>query len=307
MDLKQLTARTSRLAPGHGTCQGCGIPIIVRTVLRAIEDPVIAVVATGCLEVTTTIYPETAWEIPFIHSLFENAAATASGIVAALRYQKGQGGIKKTPQVVVFGGDGGTYDIGFQALSGALERGDDFLYICYDNQAYMNTGVQRSSATPKGARTTTTPASATGQMGLGKAQFRKPLTEIVAAHQIPYVAQASPSYVLDLHNKVRKAISHSGPKFINVFSPCPLGWRMDTALSMKLASLAVQTRFWPLYEVEEGKYKLTANVARPTPLDEFLKPQGRFKHLFTPHGEKAKLELEKEVGRRWRRLKEKLE
>lgn len=293
MDLKTLTNKPSFFASGHRTCQGCGIPLIVRTVLRASGENTIATIATGCLEVTSTIFPQTSWEIPCIHSAFENVAATASGIANALE------NLNQKTNVIAFGGDGGTYDIGLQALSGALERGDNFLYICYDNQAYMNTGVQRSSATPAKSWTTTTPV---GSVHAGKPQFRKNLTEIVVAHRIPYIAQASPSHILDLFNKVEKALTIKGPKFINIFSPCPLGWKMDPALSIKSANLAVQTRFWPLYEIEKGKYTLNSQIKKPTPLEEFLKIQGRFKHL----KKKDIVELETEVERRWRRLLEKI-
>lgn len=301
MSLKDLALKPNHLSPGHRTCAGCGIPPIVRTVLRAVDRPVVVACATGCLEVTTTIYPYTSWEVPFIHSAFENAAATASGICAALDYL-----IKKRtwkgekPAVIAFAGDGGTYDIGLQSLSGAIERGHDFLYICYNNGAYMNTGVQRSSATPHGASTTTSPA---GKVIPGKVQFEKPLTQIIAAHNIPYVAQASVSHLLDLANKVKKAVSIEGPKFINVLQPCTLGWRYPADMTIEIARLAVETRFWPLYEIESGqKPKITVNVPKPKPIEEFLKLQGRFKHLFREENKHIIGEIRKHIDREWERL-----
>ncbi|MCG2686199.1 thiamine pyrophosphate-dependent enzyme [Candidatus Parcubacteria bacterium] len=300
MNLIELSKKSSRLAPGHSTCTGCGIPIIVRTVLRAIDRPVIIVNATSCLEVTTTVWPQTAWEVPYIHSAFENAAATASGVEAALAYLKRiNRPVKSEPIIVAFAGDGGTYDIGLQSLSGALERGHNFLYICYDNEAYMNTGIQRSSATPHAARTTTSQA---GSVQHGKIQWKKPLTEIVTAHGIPYVAQASISHLLDLVNKVQKAISYDGPKFINVLQPCTLGWGFEPAETIAVARLAVETRLWPLYEVAEGEWTLTVPVPELVPISEYLKGQTRFAHLFKPGGERVIKEIQQRIDQNWKRL-----
>lgn len=304
MTLKQLALQQSCLASGHRTCQGCALPIIVRTVMRAINQPIVVSCATGCLEVTTTIYPQSSWEIPFIHSAFENASATASGIDAALKFliktKKLKSRETRGPEILVFGGDGGTYDIGLQSLSGAIERGHNFLYVCLDNEAYMNTGIQRSGATPKYGWTTTSPI---GRKQLGKLQVRKPLTEIIAAHNIPYIAQASPSHILDLGQKVQKAIKYQGPKFINVLSPCPLGWKSDTSLSITLARLAVETKFWPLWEKEGEEVRITVDVSEPKRLEEFLEPQGRFKHLLKKENRQYLEELREAVEDGWKRLK----
>ncbi|MCK4968041.1 MAG: pyruvate ferredoxin oxidoreductase, partial [Candidatus Aenigmarchaeota archaeon] len=278
-NLKRILNQPSKLSPGHRSCRGCAAPLIARHILREINQPVVVASATGCLEVTTSLYPQTAWRIPWIHSAFENAAATISGVESAYRALKKKGKIKKEIKFVVFGGDGGTTDIGLQSLSGALERRHNFLYICYDNGAYMNTGIQRSSATPFGAATTTTPV---GKVKQGKELLRKDLTKIIVAHQINYVAQASIGYWQDLSNKVKKALAVKGPSFINVLSPCPLGWKFSGDLTIKIADLAVDTCFWPLYEVKSGVYKITHQPLKKIPITEFLKPQGRFRHLFKP-------------------------
>ena len=254
-NIKELSEKIpERLSPGHRLCAGCGASIAVRQVLMGTEDPVVAVASTGCLEVATTIYPFTAWNIPFMHNAFENAASTISGIETAYRALKKKGKIKKEIKFVAFGGDGGTYDIGLQALSGALERGHNFVYVCYDNEAYMNTGVQRSGATPKGASTTTAPA---GKVIPGKVQFRKDLTAIAAAHKIPYVAQGIISNWNDLITKAQKAFAVEGPAFLNVLSPCHRGWRYPQEDTVKVAKLAVETGFWPLIEVENGTWRFT--------------------------------------------------
>ncbi len=301
MNIKELAEKSSRLSPGHLTCSGCGIPLAVRTVLRSIAGPVVVVGATGCLEVTTTIFPYTSWECPFIHSAFENAAATASGICAAVEFLK-KNTSKKSPEptIVVFGGDGGTYDIGLQSLSGALERGHNLLYICYDNEAYMNTGVQRSSATPLGAWTTT---SEVGKRALGKPTQRKNLTRIIAAHGITYTAQASISHLTDLSAKVEKALTFPGPKFINILQPCTTGWKFAPSQTVTVARLAVETRFWPLYEVVGDKTQVTVAVPEPRPVEDFLKAQGRFKHLFEPQRQGEVLtQIQAGVDQEWQRL-----
>ncbi|MGC9357680.1 MAG: thiamine pyrophosphate-dependent enzyme [Anaerolineae bacterium] len=300
INLKELAAQGDRLSPGHRMCAGCGAPIIVREVLNAIENPVVVANATGCLEVATTIYPFTAWKVPWIHNAFENAAATMSGVESMYRSLVKQGKIEdRDIKFVVFGGDGGTYDIGFQSLSGALERGHNFLYVCYDNQAYMNTGIQRSSATPHGAATTTSPA---GEVIPGKPQFRKDLTAVVAAHGIPYVAQASIYRWRDLMVKVRKAVAVDGPSFINIYAPCNRGWRIDTADALESAKLAVETCFWPLFEVEYGDWKLNYKPREKKPVEAWLETEGRFKHLFKPEYKYMIEELQEEVDRRWERL-----
>ncbi|MCL4078330.1 thiamine pyrophosphate-dependent enzyme [Coriobacteriia bacterium Es71-Z0120] len=300
--LKELTHREDRLAGGHRLCPGCGASIAVRQVLLgAGEDPVVAGCATGCLEVSTTIYPYTSWRTPFIHNAFENAAATISGVEAAFQGLKRAGKIPADKRVkfVAFGGDGGTYDIGLQSLSGAMERGHDMVYVCYDNGAYMNTGIQRSSATPKGAWATT---AQVGPAQQGKQQRRKDLTQIMAAHGIPYVAQASVSHWKDLTEKAAKAFAVEGPAFINVFAPCPRGWRIPHDKTIEIAKLAVQTGFWPLYEVEDGVWRQTVKVVNRKPIEEFLRPQGRFKHLFAPGNEHLLAEIQADVDRAWEQL-----
>jgi pyruvate ferredoxin oxidoreductase beta subunit len=300
LNLKELSKKEVLLAPGHRMCSGCGAPIVVKMVLLATDYPVVLSNATGCLEVSTCISEYTSWKVPWIHNAFENAAATLSGVETMYRALKKQGKINKEIKFIAFGGDGGTYDIGFQSLSGAMERWHDMLYICYDNGAYMNTGIQRSSATPKGADTTTCPA---GEVIPGKLQKRKDLTRIMAAHGIPYVAQASPSHWLDLMKKVRKAHEIKGPKFINIIAPCNRGWRSQTDDAILLSRLAVETCYWPLYEIEDG-YKVTLNYKpkEKKPVEEFLKPQGRFKHLFSKENEALLKEIQADIDREWERL-----
>jgi len=256
--------------------------------------------ATGCMEVVSTIFPYTAWNVSYIHSLFENVGATVSGVEAAYKALKKKGKIKKNINLIAFGGDGGTYDIGLQSLSGAMERGHNMLYICYDNQAYMNTGIQRSGATPHGANTTTSPS---GKVIAGKTQWRKDITEIMAAHNIPYVAQASISDWKDYMGKVEKALSIEGPKFIVVFAPCQLGWYYQKEDTIKIADLAVKSRFWPLYEVENGVHKITKDPKNVIPVEEWLKLQGRFRHLFKDENKKIIEEIQNEVNARWEKLK----
>jgi pyruvate ferredoxin oxidoreductase beta subunit len=268
--------------------------------MAAIDDPVVLTNATGCLEVATTIYPYTAWRVPWMHNAFENSASTMAGIEAAYRSMVRQGKIEEqNVKFIAYGGDGGTYDIGLQALSGAVERGHQFLYVCYDNGAYMNTGIQRSSATPFGAHTTTSPA---GSAVPGKRQFRKDLTRIMAAHDIPYVAQAAPSKWRDLMEKTRKAVDCGGPAFMNVLSSCNRGWRHPTEDTIELTQLAVDTCYWPLFEVEDGEWRLTYKPKEKPPMEEWLKRQGRFRHLFRPENRHIIDELQAEVDLRWERL-----
>jgi pyruvate ferredoxin oxidoreductase beta subunit len=304
--LRTLAVRESsdvRFHGGHALCRGCGIPMVVRTVLASIDTPVVVVNATGCLEVATTRYPYTAWNVPWLHVAFENAAAAASGIEAAYRALQRRGELPVDTPVtfVVFAGDGGTYDIGLQALSGALERGHRFMYVCYDNEAYMNTGNQRSSATPYAADTSTEPA---GLEGFGKRVRRKDITAIAVAHHIPYVAQASISHWQDLSSKVERASRTSGPSFLNVMSTCQLGWRHEPRLALKIARLGVETRYWPLYEVVEGRYRMTELPLRPQPIEAWLAPQGRFRHLLEP-GQRPRLaEIQRQVDEDWEALME---
>jgi len=299
--LKDLSRMPELLSPGHRLCPGCGAPILVRLVLRAASEHghVVAGVATGCLEVSTSIFPYTAWRCSFIHNAFENVAATVSGVETAYRALKAKGKVKENFKFVAFGGDGGTYDIGLQSLSGMLERGHDMVYICYDNEAYMNTGIQRSSSTPFAANTTTCPV---GKVRKGKAEFPKDLTGIVAAHRIPYVAQASISHWNDLYKKLQKAFSVEGPAFLNVLAPCTRGWRYPANQTVQMARLAVETCFWPLYEVEDGKWKVTFRPRQKKPLEEWVKLQGRFKHLLQPENRHLLEQAQAEVDRRWEEL-----
>jgi pyruvate ferredoxin oxidoreductase beta subunit len=288
-----------KFVSGHRTCAGCGIPMIVRTVLAASNKPVVVCCATGCLEVTSTIYPFSSWNIPYIHNAFENAASTISGVETAYRALKKKGGIKEEINFIAFGGDGGTYDIGLQALSGALERGHKFVYVLYDNEAYMNTGIQRSSATPFGASTTTAPA---GKVVQGKEEWKKDITAIAVAHHIPYVAQASVSNLVDLYNKAEKAFNADGPAFLNVLQPCTTGWHYTPEKTIQIAKLGVDSKFWPLYEVENGVYKLNYKPSKPVFVSEFMKDQGRFKHLFKPENKKLIDFIQKRTEEEWGKL-----
>ena len=286
------------LSPGHRLCPGCGASIVVREVLLAAPKDTIVAEATGCLEVSTALYPYSAWNRPWIHSAFENAAAVASGIDSGFKALARRGEAKEHP-IIVFGGDGGTYDIGLQALSGAIERGHRFLYICYDNEAYMNTGIQRSGGTPLGAWTTTTQV---GSARAGKQEIKKDLVSIVVAHHIPYAATASISHWRDLMTKVRKALSKNGPTFLHVISPCTRGWRFDSEKTVRMARLAVETRLFPLYEVDGGVYKITFPVPSPKPVEEYLKSQGRFAHLFQPQNATELEAIKKGVDENYKRL-----
>ncbi len=298
-NIKELSKIQERLTPGHRLCPGCGASIAVRQILMGTTSPVVVGAATGCLEVATTIYPYTAWNTPYIHNAFENVAATISGAETAYRALKKQGKITKDIKFVAFGGDGSSYDIGIQSLSGAMERGHNFVYVCYDNEAYMNTGIQRSSATPEGASTTTAPA---GKASYGKTQFRKDLTAIAAAHNIPYAAQGSISHWNDLVTKSQKAFAAEGPAFLNVFSPCHRGWRYPQNDTVKIAKLAVDTGFWPLIEIDNGKWRFTYKPKERKPVVEFLKTQGRFKHLFKEENKRVLEEIQKNTDARWARL-----
>jgi pyruvate ferredoxin oxidoreductase beta subunit len=299
-NLRELSKQPDILTQGHRLCAGCGHGTAVRQILSASPNPLVVGCATGCLEVATTIYPYTSWASPWIHSAFENAAATMSGVEAAYNALKARGKVTEDINFVAFGGDGGTYDIGLQSLSGAAERGHRMLYVCLDNGAYMNTGIQRSSATPLGADTTTSPA---GTVIPGKAEHRKDLTAIMIAHDIPYVAQSDPSHWNDLITKAQRAFATDGFSFINVLSPCPRGWRNDTSETIELARLAVDTCFWPLYEVDHGVWKLNYRPREKKPVAEWLKRQGRFRHLFTAANQPILDEIQAHVDRKWAELK----
>lgn len=301
-NFKETMGRKERLAGGHRMCAGCGGTVAVRNVLRALHDEDEAVIcsATSCLEVSTFMFPYTAWEDSFIHTAFENAGATLSGAHAAYTSLKRQGKLKDNYKFIAFGGDGGTYDIGLQSLSGAMERGHDLVYVCYDNGAYMNTGIQRSSATPMFADTTTSPA---GKVSEGKPQYRKDLAAIIAAHNIPYVAQTTfIGNLKDLHVKAERAIYTEGPAFLNIMAPCPRGWRYEAEDMMEICKLAVDTCYWPLFEVIDGEWKLNYKPKNKLPIEDFLKAQGRFSHLFKPGHEWTIALYQKEVDKRWEEL-----
>jgi pyruvate ferredoxin oxidoreductase beta subunit len=271
--------RTNSLNSGHRACQGCGEALGARyaidAAMEATQRQLIAANATGCLEVFSTPYPETSWQIPWIHSLFGNAAAVATGITAALKVKN-----RTNVRVIAQGGDGGTTDIGFGCLSGMFERNDDVLYICYDNEAYMNTGVQRSSATPPAARTATTmalgpePGNVFGQ--------GKDLPAIAMAHGIPYVATATVAELRDLEAKVRRAMQFRGARYLHVFVPCPLGWGHASDQTIRIARLAKETGLFPVFEAENGEVSAVSKIRRRLPVSEYLKPQRRFAHLFSP-------------------------
>ncbi|MDO4859966.1 MAG: thiamine pyrophosphate-dependent enzyme [Bacillota bacterium] len=283
--LKKELEKKERFVGGHKLCAGCGAGVTVRAVLRALkpEDKAVITNATSCLEVSSYMYPHTAYTESYIHSAFANAAATCSGVETAYRALKKKGKVQDTFKFITFGGDGGTYDIGIQSLSGAMERGHDMVYVCYDNEAYMNTGIQRSSSTPRFADATTSPV---GKESPGKIQNKKNLTEIIAAHNIPYAAQTTfLGDFKDLHQKAEKAIYTEGPCFLNVLSPCPRGWRYETSDLAEICRLAVDTCVWPMYEIENGVWRMTYTPKKKLPVEEFLKKQGRFAHMFNKGNE----------------------
>ncbi len=272
--LKQLRVEQPRfqgIVSGHRACLGCGEALATRLVVEACGPDIMIANATGCLEIFTTPWPESAWRVPWLHSLFENTGAIAAGMEAAL---KAQG---KSTKVLAFAGDGGTFDIGFQALSGMLERGHDVLYVCFDNEAYMNTGIQRSGSTPHAAMTTTSPP---GKVRMGKRHLKKDIISIVAAHHIPYAATASVAYPSDIRQKVRRAMAIEGPTFLVIHSPCPLGWGHDGSLSIEVARLAVTSGLMPLIELERGELTGAMPIRTPHPVSDYLKLQKRFAHLF---------------------------
>ena len=266
----------SMVSSGHRACQGCVEVLAMGMVTKAAGPNIIVANATGCMEIIASPYPQTAWKTPWIHVAFENTSAVAGGIESALKILHRKGKIKDEPHVFAFGGDGSTFDIGLQSLSGALERGHRFVYCCLDNEAYMNTGVQRSSATPWGASTTTSPA---GKKSIGQHTQKKDMPLIVAAHNVPYVATASPAYHLDLMNKVRKAMACNGPAYIHIYAVCPTGWGIKVEKGIELARLAVQSNVFPLFEVDHGRFNFTKQIKKPVPVVDYLKMQRRFRHL----------------------------
>jgi pyruvate ferredoxin oxidoreductase beta subunit len=304
---KDIAEKPDLFMSGHRACAGCAPATVMRLIMKALRGPTIVTQATGCMEVVSTIYPYTSWAVPWLHTAFENAAANASGIETAIKVMKKKGRIKyEHVDVIAIAGDGGTYDIGIQALSGAVERGHDFLFVLYDNEAYMNTGIQRSGGTPLGASTTTSPA---GEVIPGKLEPKKPIADIMVAHEISYVATASPYYWRDLITKVRKGLEVEGPAFLHVFAPCPRGWRSDPAKSIELSRLAVETCVFPLWECVNGEYQLSAPSKviamapqKKKPVKEYLVVQGRFRHLFTPKYEKLLDEIQRITDQRWQKL-----
>ncbi len=272
----KLVTRGEYIASGHRACSGCGEVLAVRYVCKALGRNTIISNATGCMEIISSPLPESAWEVPWIHTLFENASAVASGIESGIKALRRKHGYTKEVKVVAMGGDGSTADIGLQSLSGALERGHDFLYVCYDNEAYMNTGIQRSSETPFGASTTTAPA---GKKSMGQHTWKKNMAAIAAAHNIPYVATSCSSYPFDIMTKVQKAVKIKGPSYIHILSVCPTGWRCPSSQTIRVGRLAVETGIFPVYEIENGQYKLNIDLPKLRPVEDYLKVQGRYRHL----------------------------
>ncbi len=284
------------VASGHRACQGCAEVLALRMAFKVLGKNTIVAMATGCMEIISTPLPITCWRLPWIHVAFENTAAVASGIESAIRILMAKGKIdKKWINVVGVAGDGGTSDIGLQALSGALERGHRLIYICLDNEAYMNTGVQRSSSTPYGASTTTSPP---GKKSIGQSTWKKDMPKIAVAHNIPYVATACPSYPFDLFNKLKKAKEKDGPSYIHILSVCPTGWRIPSEMAIEYGRLAVRCGMFPLYEVEDGVYKMTFKPDTLIPVEEYIKGQGRFRHLT----EKEIKEIQQRVNSEWEKL-----
>jgi len=275
--LPRFITTEENFAAGHRACIGCGEALAVRHVCKALGKNVIIVNATGCIEIYSSLLPYTSWRVPWIHTLFENVGAVVSGIESAYKARIRKGKIEDRGVVFVgFAGDGGTSDIGLQALSGAMERGHDFLYCCFDNEAYMNTGIQRSSSTPYGAWTTTAPV---GKKSIGQMTWKKNMPEIAVAHKIPYVATACPSYPFDLMDKVKRGMEIKGPAYIHIFSVCPTGWRCPPNLTIEIGRLAVETGVFPLYEVINGEYRLSVDIPQLKPVKEYMKDQRRFRHL----------------------------
>jgi pyruvate ferredoxin oxidoreductase beta subunit len=295
----RLVTRKEPFVAGHRACIGCGEALAVRLACKALGQNVIIANATGCMEIVSSQLPYTSWRVPWIHTLFENTAAVASGIESGLKMLMKKNRIAQQEiKVVAMAGDGGTSDIGLQALSGAMERGHNFIYICFDNEAYMNTGIQRSSATPFGASTTTSPA---GKVSIGQFSWKKNMPAIAVAHNIPYVATACPSYPFDLMAKVEKGAATPGPAYVHILSVCPTGWRCPTDLTIRIGRLAVETGIFPLYEVENGQYKLNFDFPQLKPVTDYMKLQGRFRHL----SEDLKDKIQQRVRADYAELKEK--
>jgi pyruvate ferredoxin oxidoreductase beta subunit len=304
---KDIAEKPDLFLSGHRACAGCAPATVLRLLMKATRGPTIVTEATGCMEVVSSIYPYTSWAVPWLHTAFETSAANASGIEAALKIMKKKGRISQEHvDVIAIAGDGGTYDIGIQALSGAVERGHDFMFVLYDNEAYMNTGIQRSGGTPHGAATTTSPA---GKVIPGKLEYKKPIADIMVAHQMPYVATASPYYWKDLIQKARRGLEVEGPAFLHVFAPCQRGWRTDPAKSIEYTKLAVETCLFPLWESVNGQCQLSTPsklVAlapqKKKPVADYLRGQGRYRHMFKPQNKKLLEEIQSITDERWERL-----
>ncbi|MDR3603366.1 MAG: pyruvate synthase subunit PorB [Syntrophaceae bacterium] len=285
------------ISSGHRACQGCAEVLAVRHVLKAIGPDMILAMATGCMEIISSPYPLTSWNVPWIHVAFENAAAVASGVESGLKALRRKGRVPdKDVTIVAMGGDGGTTDIGFQALSGMMERGHKVIYVCVDNEAYMNTGIQRSSSTPFGATTTTSPAGRIKPAG--QMTWKKDMVAIAAAHGIPYTATACPTFFTDLQKKIQKAKEVDGPSYIHILSVCPTGWRIPPNKAIEYGQLAVDTGVFPLYEVEKGVWKLNRKPKELKPISEYFKGQGRYRHL----DEKFTLEIQDKITEKWNKL-----
>ena len=296
----RLINKRELLSSGHRACSGCAEVLAVRLMAKALGEDTVIASATGCMEIISSMFPTTAWQVPWIHVAFENAAAVASGVEAGLKALKKKGKIdQRYVKVVGMAGDGGTMDIGFQALSGAMERGHDMIYVCFDNEAYMNTGIQRSSGTPMGASTTTAPA---GKVSIGQKTWKKNMPEIMAAHNIPYVATVCPSYPLDFVRKFEKARSIEGSSYIHCFSVCPTGWRTPTHTAVSMGRLAVEAGVFPLYEIENGHYRISPDMPKKLrPITDYFKPQGRFRHLTADEI----ATIQQRVNNEFKKLKEK--
>lgn len=307
VNIKEFAKREVKMMGGHRLCAGCPAPTIAKLAMMCSDKEVVVSNATGCLEVSSTIYPYSAWNTPWIHTAFENAAANIAGVESAFKILKRKGLVNKDYRFMAIAGDGGTYDIGLQSLSGAIERGHKFVFVCYDNEAYMNTGIQRSSATPLYANTTTDPV---GDKRKAKQELRKNFTEIMVAHNMKYIAQTSLANLNDFIEKMTKAFKATDETaaFVNVFSPCIPGWGIHDDDAVSLSKVAVDTCFWPLYEVEDGVYKLNYNPEASggkKPIIEFLKLQSRFRHTLQPGNEHLIEEFQKDVDDRWNNLKKK--
>ncbi|MHA1167504.1 MAG: thiamine pyrophosphate-dependent enzyme [Candidatus Hodarchaeales archaeon] len=310
--LKDYVDKEPVFGSGHRLCAGCAQGTAAKIVAMAFDKPTVICNATGCLEVASTIYPFSAWKIPWIHVAFENAAAVASGVLAGYSAMRKRGAFKQEHvDVIAQGGDGGTYDIGLQALSGALERGEDFLYVCYDNGAYMNTGIQRSGATLKYATTTTSPAGNELPGNIRKMSYKKSLFDIAVAHGIEFAGTSSPAYPQDLIKKVRLGLDVKGPAFLLVDVPCTLGWGFDPSKSIEYSKLAVETCVFPLITYKNGKYSFDGKSAqinrddsKRLPVEQYLQGQGRFRHLFRPNKRDDLIaDFQKQVDRNWNNLK----